>query len=128
MNVNLHNLFVIIFVIANLLLSSGCCSYMNASSYQKEKAMQIRARGQGAEIGVDLLNMDILKDRPWQTIGSAIIDAFILGGTYYLTQNDSSNDSSTNTRNDIEINGDNNYVNINGSQDNSQTITNAGVE
>lgn len=97
---------------------------MNASSYQKEKAMQIRARGNGAEIGVDLLNMDILKDRPLQTIGAAILDAFIWGGTYYLTKNDSSSkDSSTKTNNDIEINGNNNYVNIGGSQDNHTQTT-----
>lgn len=99
-------IFLDIFFICSM---TGCMSYANYKSYNNN-AMTIRANDGGAEIGVNVNALDLLKDRPFETILSAIVDGAMAYGVYYLTQDDNSSTKNSQDVN-ISVTGNENTIN-----------------
>jgi hypothetical protein len=104
---------VIAFVVLNF---CGCASYLNyasANSDYKNNPIKIRAQDNGAQVGVDLSMIDVLKSHPFRSIGAALLDI----GTGYLiyqyTENNDSHDTTSSGDNGttIVVSGDNNTIN-----------------
>ena len=110
---------IMIGMLAILLMSDGCVSYLAKSSWndaQKAKAIRVEADGSTVLVGFDISNMAYLKDN-WPTaLGAAVVDAGLLYGTYYLVDqiNNNGDNSGNNQENPTNVGRDNTTVSITG--------------
>jgi hypothetical protein len=106
---------------AVVLSQSGCASYMVARSSQQQvssrRAIEASQHDGGIAIGVNLLSLETLKERPILQIGAAILDAAAIYGTYELADRyifDNRRTSSTHYTDDnsipITVRGDGNTI------------------
>ena len=78
--------------LAAAMLSGGCASALVARG-SRERVVQRRAiqasalPDGGVAIGVDLLSLDVLTERPLLQVGAAVLDAGLIYGGYRLVGN-----------------------------------------
>lgn len=118
---------IICLLLAVLMIGSGCASY-----YVLDGSRDIRARrlavesnnedairaldmgGEAVAFGIDVSNMEALKERPWLQAGAAILDAAILyagvRGVQMLNDDDDSGNRDEGSSRDV-------YVDVSGSTD-----------
>jgi len=112
-----------------MVYSSGCASYMVMESSKKrvsykrtvakgdQAAIKAFNSGEGTYgIGLDITNLDALKEQPLLQVGAAILDALLIYGSYEgiqkITEDDKAAATDDNTGNNVTVNGDRNEVNI----------------
>ena len=91
----MKRLIALTVLLSYVALAGGCCSYMVMEGSKKRVALRkatiagdqvaikaIRLGSDGVGIGIDVTNLEALKERPLLQIGAAILDAGIVYGMY----------------------------------------------
>jgi len=123
-----------------MMYGTGCASYLVMEGSKKRVAYKRTvARGDQAAIkafntgegtfgiGLDVSNLDALKEQPLLQLGAAIFDALCIYGGYEGIQKLTEDDKTTNDKgNTVTVNGNGNEVNIidgNGNDSNQKDTT-----
>lgn len=123
----------LVFSVLILTMMSGCLSSMVYNDSKKKiytrkailsnnqraiRAVQLGDGGVG--IGIDVSNLEALSEQPWLQLGAAAGDAALIWGTYQgvksITDNSSHNGDTTSGRDNVNVNGDGNTVNVGNSK------------
>lgn len=114
-------------------LTSGCLSIWSESCSRDELTLKkavlsnnerairaVRLGDNGVGFGIDISNLEALTYHPVRQIGAAIGDAALIYGAYEgvrsFTDNSSHEESTTVGRDNINVNGDGNTVNVGNSK------------
>lgn len=119
----------IVLILLVAVISSGCCSYVVYKGSEKQLLMKkamvmnderairgIKLGEDGAGIGIDLANTEVLMERPWMQLGGALLD---IAGTYALKKGVDSLNDKPDPKPQAIIKGDNNTVVIVNGDNNS---------
>lgn len=122
-----RTLITIITAALIMMYSTGCASYLVMEGSKKKVAYKRTvARGDQAAIkafntgegtfgiGLDVSNLDALKEQPLLQLGAAFLDAFLIYGSYECVQKLTEDDKTTNDNNgnSIIVTGNDNEINV----------------
>jgi hypothetical protein len=108
------------------LFANGCASYMvyeGSRQDLRKELIRIKAVDGGGEVGIDISALDVLKHRPLQQIGAALVDGSLV---YLLSKSVEEDDGESIPSNvggnvyTVTVGGHDNEVNINRNDNNEQ--------
>lgn len=130
-----------VILIALSLQMGGCLSYMAMEHGRKQVALRkavikndqaaikaVQLGDNGVGVGIDVTNLEALKENPLLQLGAALGDAAMIYAGYKGVEslnNDGDDDKGDTTvgRDQVTINGNDNHVNVNTSEEENPTTT-----
>ena len=110
----MKNIIKLILVMA-IILNSGCASYLVMQN-SRDGLIKANKTEDGVFVGVDILNLSVLKEQPLLQLSAGILDAFIIYAGYNFLQEGESNSGRniiiTGDKNDVTFTGDDNSVKL----------------
>ena len=105
-------------MVSLILANSGCASYLVMQN--SKRAIRAKTTTDGVMLGVDLLNLQALNEKPLLQLSAGVLDVFLIYSGYKLLSGDSNsgrNITITGDRNDVTFTGDDNSVDVDNSKE-----------
>ena len=109
-----------------ILFNTSCASYLvmqNSKSRidKKDQVIKASATDDGVFIGIDILNLRVLKEQPLLQLGAGLLDALMVYSTYKefggSENNSGRNIIITGDKNDVTFTGDDNSIDVDYNKD-----------